>query len=119
MGYLIQNGWLLVILAGLNSTMGNLLLKKSSDFVGMVMWSFIPCNIWFFLGLSFYGINVLLFAKALQTLGVATAYPVLAGVSFVFLSLASYLVFGEKLVIIQYVGIAVILFGIFLLTMAQ
>ena len=119
MGYLIQNGWLLVVLAGLNSTIGNLLLKKSSEFVGVVLWSFIPFNIWFFLGLSFYGINVLLFAKALQTLGVATAYPVLAGVSFFLLSLASYVAFDEKLAVVQYIGIVVILFGIYLLTMEQ
>jgi len=116
-GYLIQNGWFLVALAGLNSTIGNLLLKRSTEFVGMIKWSFIPINVWFFLGLSFYGINVLLFAKALQTLGVATAYPVLAGVSFVLLSLSSYVVFDEKLAIIQYIGIVVILFGIYLLTM--
>jgi multidrug transporter EmrE-like cation transporter len=117
MDYLAYKGWCNIFLAGVNSTIGNLLLKKSTDFVSLSSWSFIPLNTWFISGLFFYGINVLLFAKALQTLNVSAAYPVLAGVSFICLSFASWGLFNEKLSSLQYLGMALILLGIYFLTM--
>ena len=74
MGYLIDKSWILIFLAGLNSTIGNLFLKKSSEMTVDTFW-FAIVNIWFLFGLMFYGFNVLLFAKALQTLDVSAAYP--------------------------------------------
>ena len=119
MDYLIHKAWVYVFLAGLNSTIGNLLLKKSSDVVGGTVWNFIPFNIWFMSGLMFYGLNVLLFAKALKTLEVAAAYPVLAGISFCLLPVASFLLFNERLTSTRYIGIIIVLFGIYLLTKEQ
>ena len=78
MGYLIDKSWILIFLAGLNSTIGNLFLKSSE--MTDTFWFAIPLNIWFLFGLMFYGFNVLV-AKALQTLDVSAAYP-LAGISF-------------------------------------
>lgn len=116
---MIDKAWVYVFLAGLNSTIGNLLLKKSSEAVGSIIWSFIPLNIWFISGLMFYGLNVLLFAKALQNLEVAAAYPVLAGISFCLLPVASLILFNERLSAVRYIGIVVVLLGIYLLTKEQ
>lgn len=116
MGYLIDKSWILIFLAGLNSTIGNLFLKKSSEMAVETFWFAIPLNIWFLFGLMFYGINVLLFAKALQTLDVSAAYPVLAGISFCLLAGASWFLFNEKLNFVRYIGILTIILGIYLLT---
>ena len=116
MDYLIHKAWIYVVLAGLNSTIGNLLLKKSSNVIVVTIWNFIPFNIWFMSGLMFYGLNVILFTKALKTLEVAAAYPVLAGISFSLLPVASFILFNERLTSIRYIGIVVVLFGIYLLS---
>jgi len=105
--------WIIVLLAGLNSTLGNLLLKKSqldySFLRSLYSWEFI-------LGCCFYLINVLLFAYSLKTLEVTKAYPVLSGFAFISLSVASYFLLGERLDTINYIGIILIFFGIVLIT---
>jgi len=108
--------WLLVLSAGINSCIGNLLLKRSrleavdSSLYGLL---FSP---WFIGGLIFYGINVILFAKALDKLPVSAAYPTLAGFGFALLTLASAHFFGEKLGLNQYAGVAIILAGIIIMS---
>jgi undecaprenyl phosphate-alpha-L-ara4N flippase subunit ArnE len=108
-----STAWILILLAAVNSTIGNLLLKKASvpagNFLDMVI------NPFFIAGLIFYGVNVLLFAKALEILPVSTAYPVLAGGGFLFLVVASNLYLGEMVGISQMLGIFLILAGVFLL----
>jgi multidrug transporter EmrE-like cation transporter len=99
-------GLLLVILAGLNSCLGNLSLKYSrtvavpdADFFSKML------NGYFMVGLAFYGINVVLFAKALDNAAVSVAYPVLAGSGFAMLAVASAVVFGERLSAQQLAGL--------------
>ncbi len=69
---------------------------------------------WFIGGLGFYGINVILFAKALTHLDVSVAYPVLAGLGFALLAVASRLLLGEQLTPLRILGIALILGGIYM-----
>lgn len=110
----VQVSWLLVLAAGVNSCIGNLLLKQSRVAAtdgGLAALLFSP---WFIGGLAFYGINVILFAKALDNLPVSAAYPVLAAVGFALLGLASYWVFRERLGAMQVAGMALIVAGIFL-----
>jgi multidrug transporter EmrE-like cation transporter len=109
-------GFLLVILAGLNSCLGNLALKQSrtttlpdADFFSKML------NGYFVLGLVFYGINVVLFAKALDSASVSVAYPVLAGSGFAMLAVASTIVFNERLNVQQVAGLIVIVVGIAML----
>lgn len=105
--------WLLIIFAAINSTLGNLLLKKASTpGGGLLVMVFNP---YFIAGLVFYGVNVLLFAKALEVLPVSIAYPVLAGVGFLFLVFASNILLGEMLSLYQGWGILMILAGVILL----
>ncbi|BDU57281.1 hypothetical protein LMORI2_02630 [Limnohabitans sp. MORI2] len=72
-------------------------------------------NPYFIAGLVFYGINVLLFAKALEVLPVSVAYPVLAGGGFLLLVFTSSILLGEVVGLYQGFGILLILTGVILL----
>ncbi len=108
--------WLLVLTAGINSCIGNLLLKKSRLVArgdeGLFDLLLSP---WFIGGLLFYGINVILFAKALEKLPVSIAYPVLAGSGFAMLVLAAHWLFDEQMTVNHYIGLVAVVFGIFML----
>jgi len=106
--------WALVLLAAINSTIGNLMLKKASDNEGANLLALI-LNLWFIGGVSFYAINVLLFVKALSKLPVSTAYPVLACSGFLLLTLMAGFFFHEKFSAIQWIAMTLILAGLFLM----
>ena len=106
--------WTLLIVAGANSCIGNLLLKQSRRVAvdgGLWEMLFSP---WFIGGCVFYGVNVILFAKAMDHLPVNIAYPVLAGANFALLAVSSAIIFGERLGWLQGLGVGMILAGIFL-----
>ena len=106
----------LVLLAGFNSCIGNLALKKSrlvSDPEAGFLLNLM--NPYFFLGLFFYAVNVVLFAKALDDAPVSVAYPVLAASGFAMLTLSSAWLFSEKVGLLQVAGMALIVAGIALL----
>lgn len=107
---------LLVLFAGLNSCAGNLLLKASrkgiapdADFIQKMLSPL------FIAGMFFYVVNVVLFAKALETSDVSVAYPVLAASGFAFLTIAAYFIFNEPLTATKLAGLAVVTAGIVLL----
>ncbi len=109
------SSWLLVIAAGVNSCIGNLLLKQSQctrNADGLVGLLSSP---WFVGGLAFYGVNVILFAKALEYLPVSRAYPVLAGVAFALVAGSGALFFGERFHGMHVTGLVLILLGIVLI----
>jgi undecaprenyl phosphate-alpha-L-ara4N flippase subunit ArnE len=109
--------WLLIFIAALNSTAGNILLKKSREDInqGLLDWLFNPL---FIGGLFFYAVNVILFAKALERLPVSVAYPTLAGIGFLTLVIFSNVFLGEKLNGVQILGVILILAGVFALAKA-
>ncbi|UVK48035.1 EamA family transporter (plasmid) [Mesorhizobium sp. AR07] len=107
----------LVLAAGMNSCIGNLLLKWSR--------ASLPANagladnflsIGFMGGMAFYGFNVVLFAKALDSMEISVAYPILAGSGFVMLMIASHYLFGEPFQPHKWIGVALVLAGIVFLT---
>ncbi|MEB3280157.1 MAG: SMR family transporter [Lyngbya sp.] len=110
------SGWAFVFIAAINNSMGSLLLKKSrlvatdSSLLGLL---FSP---WFIAGLAVYGINVILFAKALEKLPVSVAYPVFAGIGFSLIAVAGGWFFGERLAINQWMGLGMILAGIIIMS---
>ncbi|MER8511272.1 SMR family transporter [Mesorhizobium sp. M0894] len=102
-----------VLAAGLNSCIGNLLLKWSR--------TSLPANagladnflsIGFMGGLAFYGLNVILFAKGLDSMEISVAYPILAGSGFAMLMIASHYLFGEPFHPHKWIGVALVLAGI-------
>lgn len=112
-------GWGLVLVAALLNGGGSLLLKQSrlkaaemaDQSLGGLLFS--P---WFIGGLACYGINVILFAKALEKLPVSVAYPVLAGASLALISFFAAMLFHEKLSAIHWGGVVFIFVGIILIT---
>ncbi|CCM80197.1 MULTISPECIES: DMT family transporter [Rhizobium] len=106
----------LVFAAALNSCIGNMLLKWSRASLPAdagVADQFI--SIGFMGGLTFYGVNVVLFAKALDSMEVSIAYPIMAGSGFAMLMVASYCVFGEPFHPHKWIGLALVLAGIIFL----
>lgn len=106
--------WLLVFAAGINSCIGNLLLKKArmggeTGLVAMLL------NPYFLGGMCFYGVNVVLFGKALERLPVSSAYPVLAASGFALLIVAAVILYKEPFGWNQAIGVGAILFGILML----
>lgn len=110
------SGWAFIFIAAINNSMGSLLLKKSrivatdSSLLGLL---FSP---WFIAGLAVYGINVILFAKALEKLPVSIAYPVFAGIGFSLIALGGGWFFGERFDLNQWIGLGMILAGIIIMS---
>ncbi len=106
---------LLVLAAGFNSCIGNLLLKWSRTSLppdaGLIQGLASPA---FLGGMFFYAVNVVLFAKALDAMDVSVAYPILAGAGFAMLLLASNHFFNEPITLQKTVGIGLIFLGIFI-----
>lgn len=98
-------------MAALNNAIGSLMLKQSRVGAPPGLGGLVSSP-WFWGGLFFYGINVLIFAKALETLPVSAAYPVLAGLGFAAIALGGAWFLGEGLGWSQAVGMAVIVAGI-------
>ncbi|MBW4621483.1 MAG: hypothetical protein KME17_19250 [Cyanosarcina radialis HA8281-LM2] len=116
----IANPWILVFLAGINTCIGNLLLKKSRMVAidsatdgSLVSLIFSP---WFMGGLFFFGVNVIIFTKSLDKLPVSVAYPVLAGLGFALLVVSGNWIFGERLGLSQLMGVGLILIGIIIVS---
>jgi multidrug transporter EmrE-like cation transporter len=102
--------WLLVVAAGFNTCAGNLLLKQSR-LTARPGWLAMLVSPWFLAGLAFYGLNVVLFAKALDRLPVSSAYPVFAGLGFLLLAVFSRIFFDESLSPAKIAGMALIVAG--------
>lgn len=107
---------LLVFLAGINTCIGNILLKmsrlKAPVDAGFIEKLFSP---YFIGGLFFYGVNVILFAKALDNVPVSVAYPMLAVTGFALIAVTSNYFFNEQLGPVQWLGLGFAVLGIFLL----
>jgi len=107
--------WIYLLFAAIGSTIGNLLIKQSrlvvdkGDFLSLVLQPY------FIAGLIFYGISVILFAKSLDVLKVSVAYPVLAASGFSLLVIAAQVFIGEYLSTKQYLGLIIVIVGVFLL----
>ncbi|MDR1871934.1 MAG: EamA family transporter [Deltaproteobacteria bacterium] len=108
--------WLLLVGAGINTCLGNLLLKQSRLVAKPGFWPMIT-SYWFILGLFFYGINVILFAKALDKIPVSVAYPVFAALGFLFITFISNIIFKESITIYKTIGIILIIGGIICLSL--
>lgn len=107
--------WAFVLIAAINSTIGNLLLKKSSGYEATKALHLI-LNPYLISGLFFYGLSVIFFSRGLTRLPVSIAYPVLASAGFIMLALSASIFLDERLSIFQWAGMAMILAGITLLT---
>ena len=106
--------WLLVIFAGINSTIGNYFLKKSQQNFDTFFFSILSFE--FLTGCTFYVFNVILFSYSLKELEVSKAYPVLASISFITLIFLSYLFLNEAISKTKIFGVFLIIVGIVFLS---
>ena len=82
--------------------------EKSGSFLEMIT------NVPLYLALAFFGINFLFYAKALQTLNISAAYPVVVGMSAVLIILLSFFFLNEKMEFVQVCGVGLIIIGLVL-----
>lgn len=105
--------FLFILIAAINSTIGNLLLKKASPEL-LSFQDFFSNKFWI-MGIFFYAVNIIFFVIALKKIPVSIAYPVLSGSSFLLLVLASVFFFHESLSILKIFGTVLIFLGILIL----
>jgi multidrug transporter EmrE-like cation transporter len=105
--------WALLLAAGCGSCLGNLLLKRSKAEAPSGLLDLL-LNPWLIAGLAAHGANAFLFAKALEKLPVSVAYPALAGCGFLLLVVSAKFFFGERLGASQWMGVGLIMGGIYL-----
>ncbi|MBN1296752.1 hypothetical protein JXA80_08215 [bacterium] len=66
----------------------------------------------FLAGLACFGLNLICYTQALSRMNLSVAYPVMVGAGFAIIGGASYFMFNERLTVLQYVGILLILAGV-------
>jgi multidrug transporter EmrE-like cation transporter len=111
---------LLIFLAAVNSTIGNMLLKQSRLAVpaGMI-WYEKFFSIYFIGAVLAYVANLACFAKALDQVPVSVGYPILAAGSFAMLAIAAAMLFGERVGAWQIFGLLLVGGGIFALAQGR
>lgn len=129
---------LLVVLSGLVHATWNLFTKKSINklvFLWFTQWAaiivFLPFTLhalfemphvsWLgwgllFLSVSFHGIYVLLLGKTYSGGDLSQAYPIMRGISPLLVPLFGVLVLGERLTFVNWLGVGLIIIGIWLIS---
>jgi small multidrug resistance pump len=74
--------------------------------------SFISENIYFFIALVLFGLNVVFYTLALSKLPLSIAYPVMVVMSFIIVNSFSFIYFKEHILTPQVLGYVFILIGI-------
>ena len=115
--------WLILLTAVLQSG-ANLLLRK-----GLLLAGGFPgqlSDVWpgllrlakqpmFDIGFILYGLSALVWFRAISTLQLSTAYPMLVAMSFIFVTIGAILLFQEPFTWRKAVGAVIIVAGIFLM----
>ena len=70
---------------------------------------------WLFSGMILFVISFVFYLVVLSKFDLNFAYPVMVSVGIIFVAIASWFLFGEKLSLPQILGMVLIIFGIFLL----
>lgn len=71
-------------------------------------------NLWLLSGVFLFGISFIFYLFVLLKFHLNIVYPIMIGNGVILISIASWILFGERLTLIQIIGIILILFGIFL-----
>jgi len=88
------------------------------DFSLLGFFSLIPKviqNAWLISGMFLFGISFLLYLFVLSKIQLNIIYPVVVGSGIILVTLASWSIFKEHLSMTQFIGISIIIFGIFLI----
>jgi len=111
---------ILVLLAALCSTVGNILLKASSMYVPAGAPFYAKFFSLFFIGaVVFYVMNLGFFSRALDSMPVSVGYPILATSGFAMLAVTAGLLYGEQFGRMQIFGLVLVIAGIFALAQGK
>ena len=114
---------LLILTAFLNSG-ANLLIKKAS--AKFIIPSSIQellnisiFNFTFILGISLFAISLLFYAFLLSRVNLNIVYPILTSINFIVVNLGAFSIYNEKFTLLHTIGLIVILFGIWLISLPR
>jgi len=101
---------------------GQLLMKKGMLVFGafpvrQLLYKIIPIflNPYVFVGLAFFGASAVLWLVVLSRLELSLVYPMVS-VAYILVALASWLLFKENVTLVRWLGILVIVMGVFLIS---
>ena len=114
--------YLLLVISVLLAVSGQLLMKKGMMLFGtfpasQLLLNVIPMfmNPFVFFGFACFGLSSLFWLVVLSRLELSFVYPMVS-VAYVIVALASMVLFKENVPLIRWLGIAVIVFGVFLIS---
>ena len=113
---------LLIITAIMNSGANLLIKKASTKFIipssirELVEISIL--NIPFFFGLCLFAVSLLFYAYLLSKVNLSIIYPILVSINFIIVNFGAFYLFNEKFEIFQFIGIIIIIIGIWLVSLA-
>jgi multidrug transporter EmrE-like cation transporter len=101
-------------------TIGQLFFKQAAIFINhntnLNFVSRYLFNPWFYAAISFFAVGTLTWTQILTSMRLSIAYPLLS-VSYILTAVGAYYFFGERLSIVNLVGIFLIMFGVSLVSM--
>jgi undecaprenyl phosphate-alpha-L-ara4N flippase subunit ArnE len=107
-------GWLLLLVATAANAAANLLIKRSAmEVPGMGLAQYTAPA--FIAALVLFGFSVLVYAKALQSIPVSIAYPILVGLGMLLVVALSVPLLKESPSAHQLAGMALLLAGVYLM----
>ena len=107
--------WLMLAGSILFNVAGNLLVKRFSSTTEIHgVWDYLALP--FVLGVSAFGLGVVLYGRALQDIPIVLAYPIQVGTCILVIALFAVAMFGEKVSLPDIAGIVLIMSGIALLS---
>ncbi len=109
-----QRSWILLAIAIVLLNAGNLVLETSYKGRALSLDMFFELG--FFASLALLGASFVFYSRALAILPLAVAYPVMVGISLVFVGIAGYVWLGTDLDLLQVAGMAVIFVGVTLIS---
>jgi multidrug transporter EmrE-like cation transporter len=120
----MYQAYLILLVSVLSTVTAQLFLKRGvldlgninisiNSFLGLIPR--ILQNVWLLAGLFLYGISFFLWLFIISKIKLNTAYPIATSLNFSLIVIFSWLFLKEQLLPVQILGIAAIMFGIFLL----
>ncbi|MBU0573763.1 MAG: EamA family transporter [Candidatus Margulisiibacteriota bacterium] len=104
------------------AVLGQLLMKHGMNIFGTFPISKLPQNIipmfmnpWVFCGMAAFAVSSIFWLVVLSRINISFAYPMVS-VAYVIVALFAMIFFKENVTLIRWLGIAVICFGVFLIS---
>jgi len=109
-----------LVVALIFNAAANILMKQSANAgsaaAGLLAKVFSASGLWFLGGLACFGLALVFYRWALETVNLSIAYPVMTSVGYAIVIVVSFLVFKEAINLKQVAGLVLILVGVFLVS---